>query len=139
VTDGDTKYSVPDDHWGDDDPEGPPAWKEDTSAISIEIDVQLHDDGYQTDKKWTVHCTDRLNDDELIAGFAVEHTNKGNFWREGGVMADAVDFVDLPLRVRQRVAAVLNRDLDAITPETRTVRREDGTGLADDGGDHDVE
>jgi len=37
------KYSVPDDAWEDDEPEGPPAWKEDTSAVSIEIDVQLHD------------------------------------------------------------------------------------------------
>jgi hypothetical protein len=118
------------------DPETPPAWKKDTSATNIKIDVQLHDEGYQTDEKWTVHCTDRLdNDDELIAGFAVEHTNKGNYWCEGGVMADAVDFADLPLRARQRVAAVLNRDLDAITPEVRTVRREDGTELADHVGD----
>lgn len=137
MTDGDTKYSVSDDHWEDDDPETPPAWKADTSAMSIKIDVQLHDKGYQTDEKWTVHCTDKLDDDELIAGFAVEHTNKGNYWREGGVMADAVDFADLPLRARQRVAAVLNRDLDAITPEARRIRRKDGTGLADDGGGPD--
>jgi len=127
-----TKYSIPDDHWEDDEPEGPPAWMEDTSAVSIEIDVQLHNEGYQTDKKWTVHCTDRLDDEGIIAGYAIQHRNKGNYWREGQRWDDAVDFEDLPLRVRQRVAAVLNRDLSKITPGTRTISREDGTGLADE-------
>jgi hypothetical protein len=127
-----TKYDVPDGHWEDDEPEGPPFWKEDTSAKSIEIDVQLHDQGYQTDEKWTVHCTDRVDDEAgVIAGYAIKHQNKGNFWREGERWADAVDFVDLPLRVRQRVAAIFNRDLSEITPDSRTIHREDGTGLAD--------
>jgi len=126
-----TKYNVPDDHWEDDEPEGPPAWKEDTSAKSIEIDVQLHDQGYQTDEKWTVFCTDKLDDCGIIAGHAIEHTNKGNYWREGERWRDAVDFVDLPLRVRQRVAAVLNRDISVITPESRTIHRDDDTGVAD--------
>jgi hypothetical protein len=134
------KYSVPDDHWEDDEPEGPSAWKEDTSAMSIEIDVQLHDEGYQTDEKWTVHVTDRVDEDEgVTAGFAVTHRNKGNFWREGELWDDAIDFVDLPLRVRRRVAAVLNRDLAAITPAERSIHRDDGTGIADrSGGDRDV-
>jgi len=126
------KYSVPDDAWEDDEPEGPPAWKEDTSAVSIEIDVQLHDQGYQTDKKWTVHCTQKVHDDRLLAGWAIEHRNKGNYWREGDRYDDAVDFADLPLRVRRRVAQVLNRDLDEITPDTRVIHREDGTGLGDE-------
>jgi len=125
------KYEPDTDHW-DDDPDGPPAWKEDTSANRIEIDVQLHDQGYQTDEKWTVHCTDRLDDEGIIAGYAIEHQNKGNYWREGERWRDAVDFADLPLRVRQRVAAVLNRDLSEITPESRAIHREDGTGVADD-------
>lgn len=127
-----SKYSVSDGHWEDDGPEGRPAWREDTSATSIEIDVQLHDQGYQTDEKWTVHCTDRLEDEGIIAGYAIKHQNKGNYWRDGERWRDAVDFEDLPLRVRHRVAAVLNRDLEEITPEHRTIRREDGTGLADD-------
>jgi len=130
-----SKYGdmIPDDHsWEDDTPEVPPAWHEDTSAKSIEIDVQLHDEGYQTDEKWTVHCTDRTDDGRgVIAGYGVEHQNKGTFWREGQLWDDAVDFEDLPLRVRKRVAAVLNRDLDDITPEERTIHREDGTGIAD--------
>lgn len=144
-----TKYgdAIADHHWEDDEPEGPPAWKEDTSAKSIEIDVRLHDQGYQTDRKWTVHCTDRLDDKGIIAGYGIEHQNKGNYWRDGDRWRDAVDFVDLPLRVRQRVAAVLNRDLAAITPDERTIHREDGTGIADreeegpaqswSGGNHD--
>jgi len=41
-----------------------------------------------------------------------------------------VDFVDLPRRVRMRVAHVLNRDLEEITPESRCMHREDGTGFA---------
>jgi len=133
-----TKYGdrIDDDHWEDDEPEGPPAWKEDTSARDIEIDVQLHDQGYQTDEKWTVVCSDRLDNDtpgdELIASHAVEHTNKGNYWREGDIHDNGVDFVDLPRRVRQRVAHVLNRDLEEITPEHRCINREDGTGFGDD-------
>lgn len=132
VPDG-TKYGdrIPDDHWEEKPDDAPPAWKEDTSAKSIEIDVQLHDQGYQTDRKWTVHCTDRLDDEGIIAGYAIEHTNKGNYWRHGDRWGDAVDFEDLPRRVRKRVAAVLNRDLEAITPEERTIHREDGTGIAD--------
>jgi len=125
-----TKYDVPDDYWEEDEPEGPPAWKDDTSA-NIEIDVTLHEQGYQNDERWTVHCSDRVEDDEIIAGFAVKHQNKGNYWRDGEMWRDAVDFADLPLRVRQRVAAVLNRDLAEITPEERAIRREDGTGIAD--------
>jgi hypothetical protein len=126
-----TKYGdqIDDDHWESNEPEGPPAWREDTSAPSIEIDVQLHDQGYQTDEKWTINCSAR--DGGLVAGYAIEHQNKGNYWRHGEQWGDAVDFVDLPLRVRQRVAHVLNRDLDEITPDERSIYREDGTGLGD--------
>jgi len=55
-----TKYGdrINDDHWEDDEPEGPPAWMEDTSAKDITLDVQLHEQGYQNDRKWTVHCTE---------------------------------------------------------------------------------
>lgn len=126
-----SKYDVPDGHW-DDEPDGPPAWKEDTSAKEIKLGVQLHDQGYQTDEKWTVHCTDRHDEDAITAVYAIKHQNKGNYWREGKRWRDAVDFVDLPLRVRQRVAAVLNRDLEDITPDYRTIHREDGTGVGDD-------
>jgi hypothetical protein len=129
-----TKYGdmIEDDHWEDDEPEGPPAWKEDTTATSIEIDVQLHDQGYQTDEKWTVHCSEPSFDGGLVAHYAIEHRNKGNYWRHGERWDDAIDFVDLPLRARQRVAHVLNRTLDEITPDERTIRREDGTGVADE-------
>jgi len=126
-----TKYDVPDDHWESDPPDGPPAWKNDTAAKSIEIDVRLYEEGYQNDEKWTVHCTERLDHADVIAAYAITHQNKGNYWRPGERWRDAVDFADLPLRVRQRVAAVLNRDLDAITPDHRTIHREDGTGIAD--------
>lgn len=129
-----SKYGdrIDDDHWEQDESEGPPAWKEDTSAKSIEIDVQLHDEGYQTDEKWTVHCSQSAFDGRIIAQYAIEHRNKGNYWRDGNRWDDAIDFADLPLRTRQRVAHVLNRDLSEITPEERTINREDGMGLADD-------
>jgi hypothetical protein len=136
-----TKYSVPDDHWEPDTDESPPAWTEDTSA-DVEIDVTLHDEGYQTDRKWTVHVAHRVGDsapdgedDEVVAAWAMEHRNKGNYWREGSHWKDAVDFVDLPLRVRKRVAAVLGRPLAAITPDERVIRRADDTGIADREGD----
>jgi hypothetical protein len=127
-----SKYDVPDDYWEEEELGEVPAWKEDTSAKSIEIDVQIHNDGYQTDNKWTVHVTARLDERGVIAGYGIKHTNKGNYWREGEMWDDAVDFVDLPLRVRQRVAHVLNRDLSEITPDERTIHREDGTGIADE-------
>jgi len=126
-----TKYDVPEDYWEDDEPEGPPAWKEDTSAKDIQLDVQLHEQGYQEDERWTVHCTQKIDGSGLLAGYAIKHRNKGNYWRDGSRWDDAVDFVDLPLRVRQRVAHVLNRSLEEITPDSRTIRREDGTGIAD--------
>jgi len=125
-----TKYEVPDDAWEDDEPEGPPAWKEDTSA-DIKFDVTLIKQGYQNNRKWTIHCSDSL-EGEITAAYAVEHHNKGNYWREGNMHRDSVDFVDLPRRVRQRAAHVLNRDLEEITPEHRCINREDGTGFGDD-------
>jgi hypothetical protein len=128
-----TKYSIPDDHWEDDDDDTPPRWREETSA-DIEIDVRLHREGYQEDRKWTVHVANHFDDDRLadvVAAFAVKHQNKGNFWREGEMHKDSVDFVDLPLRVRRRVAAILDRDLETITPDERTIHREDGTGIGD--------
>lgn len=131
----DHKYSVPDDHWESDEPEGPPEWIEDTSARDVEFDVQLHDEGYQTDERWTIHCTDRDEPDELVALYAIEHTNKGNYWRDGHHKRDAVDFIDLPAPVKRRTAAVLNRDLSEITPDTRVIHREDGTGFGDREGD----
>jgi hypothetical protein len=117
-----TKYNIPDDHWNVDEKDAPPAWWEDTSA-HIDIDVTLHREGYQEDRKWTVHCADRTTDEKwdgspVRAMYAIEHQNKGNYWREGDY-DDAVDFVDLPLRCRKRVAAVLNRDLETITPDAR--------------------
>ena len=126
-----TKYGhlIPDDAWEDDIPEGPPAWREDTSARDISIDVQLHEQGYQTDRKWTIYCSNRIVKDGVIAMYGVEHQNKGNYWRPGDRLEDSVDFVDLPLRVRQRAANVLNRGLDEITPEIRLV---DDGGVSED-------
>lgn len=123
-----SKYGhlVPDGHWEDDEDDEPPAWREDTSAADISFDVYLHDQGYQTDRKWTVHCSEGFEGDGLTVMYAVEHQNKGNYWRPGDRREDAVDFVDLPLRVRRRVADVLNRDLSEITPSVRLV--EDGDG-----------
>lgn len=115
-----SKYTVPEDHWEEDEPKGPPAWVEDTSA-HIEIDVQLHNQGYQTDKKWTVHCINRRDEKTLEAAYAVKHRNKGNYWREGDIKDNAVDFVDLPLRVRKRVANTLNRELTEVTPDVRVI------------------
>lgn len=132
------KYNPDTSHWdADDADDSPPRWREETSA-DIEIDVRLHREGYQSDRKWTVHCEhnpdhDRLPD--LVAGFGVEHRNKGNFWRHGEMHKDSVDFVDLPLRVRRRVAVVLNRDVEEITPDERTIHRADGTGIGDREGD----
>jgi hypothetical protein len=135
-TEGSTKYSVPDDHWDDSEPDAseaaePAAWRADTSAPAITIDVRLHDDGYQTDRKWTIHCTIRRETDAVIAGYGIEHQNKGNYWRSGDRWGDAVDFQALPQQVRARVSHVLNRSLEEITPDEPAIHREDDTGIAD--------
>jgi len=69
--------------------EAPPAWKEQTSAKGIEIDVQIHNEGYQTDKKWKVHISDTDEGNGVAATHAVKYTNKGNFWRPGERWDDA--------------------------------------------------
>ena len=114
-----TKYGdrIDDDHWNSDDTTEPPAWTEETTAPNIEIDVQVHHEGYQTDKKWTVQVQRSNHDDHLTAIYAVQHQNKGTYWREGDWSEDIVDFVDLPMKARRRVAEVLNRELSEITPD----------------------
>jgi hypothetical protein len=109
-------------------PDRPPAWADQTSA-DIEIDVQVHNDGYQTDRKWTVSVRHEPDDEDLpdkIAVHAVEHQNKGNYWRDGELYDDAVDFEDLPLIVQQRVAAILSTDIESITPDYRVVEEIQG-------------
>jgi len=103
-------------------PDRPPAWLEQTSA-DVEIDVTIHNDGYQTDRKWTVRVKHAPDDDrwpDKGALYGVEHQNKGNFWREGDIDDDAVRFDELPLIVKQRVAAILSADIESITPDFRT-------------------
>lgn len=133
-----TKYSVSDDHWDPAPDDSPPAWVERTSA-QTEIEVTLHEQGYQQDRKWTVHVSADIDDpaDAVRALWAAEHHNKGNFWREPQLWRDAVDFVDLPRPVRERVAAILGRSVSEVTPDKRVIRRADGTGVADEGATED--
>jgi hypothetical protein len=131
MTEKKSKYDPDTSHWDEHDDQ-PPEWQERTSA-DAEIEVKLHDQGYQTDRKWTVHISHGLHNDptDTVAMWAEEHHNKGNYWRDPRRYEDAADFVELPRVVRERVAAVLNRDVDEITPAERTIHREDGTGLGD--------
>jgi len=116
------KYNPDTSHWDEED-ESSPRWREETSA-TIELEAYLHQDGYQEDRRWTVHFGRFFEDETLTALYAIEDQNKGNYWRPGNFKRDAVDFVDVPLRVRRRVAAALNRDLDEITPNQRLVEPE---------------
>ena len=124
-----SKYEVPDDHWEKRDDEHPPQWRERTSA-EVEVEVTIHNEGYQTDRKWTVHVHEGHRD-HPVAVWAEEHHNKGNFWRDPERWRDACDFVEMPLAARKRVASLLNRPVEEITPEERMIHREDGTGVAD--------
>lgn len=118
-----SKYNIPDDQWEDNEPEGPPAWKEDTSA-DIVLNITLHKDGYQNSRKWRILCSEKIYDDRLVAVWGYEYQNKGNYWRDPDLRNDGEDFADLPLKVRQRTAHVLNRDLNEITPE-HTINNDD--------------
>lgn len=123
-----TKYNIDDDHWEEEE-DDQEVWQERTSA-DIEVEVTLHHEGYQTDRRWTVHVH-KGHRDHPVAVWAGEHQNKGNYWREPEQWRDAVDFVELPLAVRKRVASMLNRSVDEITPEVRAIHREDGRGMGD--------
>lgn len=123
-----SKYNPDTSHW-DDNEDAPPEWVERTSA-TLDLEVTLHDEGYQTDRRWTVHIRQRDGETPTV-GYAAEHQNKGNFWREPEIWRDAVDFAELPRPARKRVASLLNRSVDEITPEERTIHREDGTGIGD--------
>lgn len=128
-----SKYDVPEDHWEQLDERPESQWRERTSA-EIEVEVTLHDQGYQTDRKWTVHVL-KGHRDHPVAVWAEEHHNKGNFWRPPNRWRDAVDFVELPWPVRKRVASMMNRSIEEITPEIRMIHREDGTGVGDRAGE----
>ena len=125
-----SKYEVDDDHWEPDEDDEPPAWAERTSA-KIDLEVTLTNEGYQTDRRWTVRVL-QGHRDHPVAIYAAEHHNKGNYWRESELWNDAVDFLDLPPAVQQRVADMLNRSVEAVTPEERAIHRDDGLGMRDD-------
>ena len=129
-----SKYEIPDDHWQDSKKDNGEQWREQTSA-AIDVEVTLHEQGYQNDRKWTVTIRE-LHDGSLLAGYAAEHQNKGNFWREPTLWRDAVDFVELPRPVRERTAAMLNRTVGEITPDERMIHREDGRGVGDRAAEH---
>lgn len=124
-----SKYDVPDEHWEGHQADQPPNWQERTSA-EIDLQVTLHDEGYQNDRRWTVHIR-QGHRDHPVAVYAGEHQNKGNYWREPNLWRDAVDFAELPDAVQQRVADLMNRSVAEITPEDRMIHREDGTGVGD--------
>ena len=129
-----TKYQIPDNHWDDTDDGNVDDWREQTSA-DVEVQVTIHNDGYQTDRRWTVRLRE-IDDGGLLAGYAGEHQNKGNFWREPELWRDAVDFVDLPYPARKRVASLFGKSVAEITPEERSIHREDGTGIGDRAAEH---
>lgn len=99
-----SKYSVPDDHWKEDDepdPESP------ASINSHKIDVILTTDptekhGYGREK-YTVHIGHDF-DDSPVAVFAIEHRWKGNYWRD----VKQIDWHDVPGAVKQQVAHVVD-------------------------------
>lgn len=123
------KYSVPDDNSDGDGKKQKSRWRDETSA-NVDMEVTLHDVGYQTDRRWTVHVR-QGHRDHPVAVYAAEHQNKGNFWRPPNLWQDAVDFVELPRPVRKRVASTFNRSIEEMTPEERMVHRDDGTGVGD--------
>jgi hypothetical protein len=113
-----SKYDVPDGHWEKEEDDSPPRWVEETSA-TLEVEVYIHKQGYQNDRRWRVTFGTSSNPPEdFTALYAIEDRNKGNYWRRRD-FDHAIDFVDVPLRARKRVAALLNRDLGDITPEHR--------------------
>lgn len=131
-----TKYGdqIEDEHWEKTDEGNGEQWPEQTSA-DVEVEVTLHNEGYQTDRRWTVQISED-DDQGVIAPWAAEHQNKGNFWREPTLWRDAVDFEELPFAARKRVAAVFGETVAEITPEERLIHREDGSGVGDRAADH---
>jgi len=127
------KYQVDSSDGGSDD--GTPEWRDSTSATA-EIEVTQHNEGYQTDRRWTVHVR-QGHRDSPAAIYALEQQNKGNYWREREPTdwRHAVDFVDLPADIQKRVADTLNRTVSELMPEERIIYREDNSGVGDMAGE----
>ncbi len=114
-----TKYSVPDDHWEDED-DGPVESNAPTSIESHTVDVILTTDptedmGYGR-KKFTAHIAHK--DDGPVVLYFTRHRWKGNFWRD----IEELDWRDVPGSVKRQVAAVVACDgVDDLDPGHRLV------------------
>lgn len=118
------KYSVPDEFWDDDEPEVEADDRMHVESHKIEVVYTTDPDekyGYGREK-YTVTIT---YDDErgTEALRAIKHRWKGNYWRD----TLDLDWQDVPVPVRQKVAALL--------PVDGPDELESGVRLFDEGGE----
>jgi len=113
------KYQVDSSDGGSDD--GTPEWRDSTSATA-EIEVTQHNEGYQTDRRWTVHVR-QGHRDSPAAIYALEQQNKGNYWRKNDV-GNWIDFRDMPMPARKCVADTLDMTVQELTADQRLVEQE---------------
>ena len=113
------KYSVPDDHWqNDEEPDrGDSPAKLDTIEVNVILTTDPHADMGYGREKYTAHVV-HDDTDGLYVLHVVEHRWKGNFWRD---IRDW-DWKDAPGLVRERVASVVDCDgVDDLDPGVRLV------------------
>lgn len=98
-----TKYSVPDGHWDEDDEseETPERTQVHSHEIEVYYDTEPDPEDNYGREMYTVTVT--CNDDGPSVLYAVEHRWKGNYWRD----VTDWDWRDLPGPVRQCVANAL--------------------------------
>lgn len=114
-----TKYSVPDDHW-DEDQQDDERDSQHARVKAHDVEVVLTTDpdadmGYGREK-WTARL--QHDDGDVYCLYAVEHRWKGNYWRD----VTRWDWCDVPAPVRARVAAVVDCDgPDDLEPGVRVI------------------
>jgi len=117
-----TKYDIDDDHeWADEKAakEQQEQWRDLAGLSSHTVEV-LYDveQEYQSAEKFACEITHQGDTPTVL--YAATFKNKGNYWRKLD-MDDWLDFQDLPMPARVRVAEVLNRSVSEITPDERLV------------------
>lgn len=116
----DTKYTIPDDHWDEDEveeeTEAHPTQYIDSHEVNVYVDDEPDPDDNYDRTKYTAHITYRDGEPSVL--YFTTHRWKGNYWRD----KTDLDWRDAPGIVKQRVAAVVACDgVDDLNPGVRLV------------------
>lgn len=118
-----TKYTVPDDHWDEEDVEeendAHPTEYIASHEVAVYVDDEPDPDDNYDRTKWTAHVTYRDGEPSVL--YFTTHRWKGNYWRD----QYDYDWRETPDVVKRRVASVVACDgVDDLDPEVRLIDEE---------------